>query len=159
MTLTGQNVMVVGVMPRGFQFPGGAEHDPGLQFALDSDVWMPLALTDEDKQIQGTMNLARSSVVSDRAFHQARRKQSCTLQQNLPLGTIGHTLNVVPLHQQMVGKIRKLLLVLLATVAFVLLIACANIANLLLVRATSRQRRLLSARRSGLAGCDSSGSC
>ena len=46
MTLTGQNAMIVGVMPDGFQFPGGANMTPGLQFALQNDVWMPLANTD-----------------------------------------------------------------------------------------------------------------
>jgi len=141
-TLTGQTVMVVGVMPRGFQFPGGANMIPGLQFALQNDVWMPLALTDEEKGQQGNLNLAligrlKPGVSSNQAELELR-----TLEQDLPLGTIGYTVNVVPLHQQMVGKIRKLLLVLLATVAFVLLIACANIANLLLARANSRQKEI-----------------
>src|SRR5258707_4270326 len=58
LSLTGQTVMVVGVMARGFQFPGGANMIPGLQFALQNDIWMPLAFTDEEKRQQGTLNLA-----------------------------------------------------------------------------------------------------
>ncbi len=142
LTLTGQSVMVVGVMPPGFQFPGGANMIPGLQFALDNDIWMPLALTDEDRQRQGNLNLALIGRLKPGVSPNQAEAELRALQQNLPLGTIGYTINVLPLHQQMVGKIRKLLIVLLATVAFVLLIACANIANLLLARASSRQKEI-----------------
>jgi len=142
LTLTGQSVMVVGVMPPGFQFPGGANMIPGLQFTLDNDIWMPLALTDEDRQRQGNLNLALIGRLKPGVSPNQAETDLRALQQQLPLGTIGYTINVLPLRQQMVGKIRKLLIVLLATVAFVLLIACANIANLLLARASSRQKEI-----------------
>src|ERR1700682_404673 len=128
-TLTGQTVMVVGVMPRGFQFPGGANMISGLQFALQNDVWMPLALTDKEKGQQGNLNLALIGRLKPDVSPNQAETELRTLEQSLPRGRLGYTVNVVPLHQQMVGKIRKSLLVLLATVAFVLLIACANIAN------------------------------
>jgi len=140
MTLTGQTVMVVGVMPEGFHFPGGANMISGLQFALQNDIWVPMAFNEEERKAHGNLNLAVIGRLKGGVSASQAESDLRTLQQKLPLGTIGYTLNVLPLHQQMVGKIRKLLLVLLAVVALVLLIACANIANLLLARATSRQR-------------------
>src|SRR5882724_1894901 len=142
LSLTGQTVMVVGVMPRGFQFPGGANMIPGLQFALQNDIWMPLAFTDEEKRQQGNLNLALIGRLKPGVSAGQAESELRALEQDLPLGKIGYTINALPLQQQMVGKIRKLLLVLLATVALVLLIACANIANLLLARASSRQKEI-----------------
>src|SRR5256714_10526201 len=142
LTLNGRTVVVTGVMPSGFEFPGGANMIPGLQFATRNDIWTPLAMTASERGNQGSLNLAllgrlKAGVTAAEAESEARASES-----GLPLGTIGYTVNLVPLQKQMVGNIQPLLLVLLATVAFVLLIACANIANLLLARASSRQKEM-----------------
>src|SRR5688572_240959 len=111
MTLTGQNAMIVGVMPEGFHFPGGANLIPGLQFSLQNDVWMPLAITDDQRARQGNLNLATIGRLKPGVPPLQGETELRAIQQELPLGTIGFSINVVPLHQQMVGAIRKPLLV------------------------------------------------
>ncbi len=129
---------VVGVMPSGFEFPT----------ATKVEVWTPLAFNPKD--IHGPMRRARMSTVIGRVTPGATMQQA---QEEISViaGRIATeykdsndrwTARVIPAHEQLVGASRPALMVLMGAVGFLLLIVCANMANLLLARLSSRRREM-----------------
>jgi putative ABC transport system permease protein len=129
--INGLLATIVGVMPRGWRFPEAA------------DLWMPLRMTEKDYP-RGTFDFTPS----------ARLKKGATLAQlNAELALFGKNLerahpavyeginfHALPLREQITRDSRSLTLLLMGAVLFVQLIACANVANLLLVRGAARTK-------------------
>src|SRR5690349_16462894 len=145
-TLSGQRFTVIGVAPRGFAFPRGAELPSGLQFPLRTDVWTPLVFTDFDLQSPFTLNLAAvarlgDGVASATASAQLARLATRLDQQYAQGKELVH-FSAISVADQAAAPVRRTLLILLGAVGLVLLIACVNVANLLIARTGARRREL-----------------
>ena len=145
-SLNGERFTVVGVMPRGFQFPRGAELPSGLQFPSRTDLWTPLDFTAEDLRQRGRFHLAviglvRRGVATERASRELGAAMR-TIGDGNGMESISLGAQAIPMQDQSTATIRAGVLLLFGAVALVLLIACANVANLLLAQTAGRQREL-----------------
>jgi predicted permease len=134
---------IVGVMPAGFDFPAG------------TDVWIPRELTASSPFRTGH-NWRVVARINDGLGLPAAREESTAIARRLKAqhgeATWMTDVAVVPLHEEIVGSVRPVLLMLLASVGLLLVVASASLANLLLVRAVGRQRELAIRAALGAAG-------
>jgi putative ABC transport system permease protein len=133
-SLDGRNFLVAGVMPPTFRFPDFAQ------------MWTPMAWTDAERTVRGehhSVVIARLKPAVQIAQAQAEMNTiSDRLQQLYPADNKDWGAVVVPLHDDLVSDVRPAMLILLGAVAFVLLIACVNVTNLILAKSFSRQKEI-----------------
>lgn len=136
--VVGQKIMissrprtVIGVMPRGFRFPEVSE------------LWVPLAVTSKiyTRTDHGLETIARLKDGVTMAQAQTEMNNIATrIEEQNPVTNEGLGVKVTSLHENLSGSYREALLILLGVVGCVLLVACVNVANLMLARATARQK-------------------
>ncbi len=133
-SISGRNFIVIGVMPRSFRLP---------MYAGDVDVWVPLTLPDDLLAAEGISYHALGRLKQGVSIRGAQAEMDAILQRSYPRfrgPDDSNRITLVPLRMMFEGDTRPALLLLLGAAGFVLLIACTNVANLLLAQAAGRQR-------------------
>jgi predicted permease len=146
-TLNGVRYTVVGVMPPDFQYP------PPFTVTMNStaiampkaDLWVPLAMAANQAGV-GSRNFQLIGRLKPGVSQaQAQTEMNAIagrLEQQYPGPNTGMELSLTTLHEQVVSSVRQALWVLFGVVGFILMIACSNVANLLLARASGRRKEL-----------------
>ena len=138
-TLDGRPYIVAGVMPRDFQFPHIWGNEP--------EYWIPINLQQPDwRKSRGNhwmwvIGRMKPGVTLDRTKSDMETISNRLIQQ-YPDTNTGVVAKVVPLQARLTQRVRPALLVLFATVGFLMLIACVNVANLMLAKAVGRQHEI-----------------
>jgi putative ABC transport system permease protein len=140
--LNGHAYTVVGVMPAGFMFPRAEEMPSSFNFPREPQLWVPLAVPADPKggpselaviaRLKPGLTIEQAQAAMDLVTKHAEEKD--------PQWKGWFNSRVIPLAQQVVGDTRRPLQLVLGAVGIVLLIACSNVANLLLARSLGRQR-------------------
>jgi putative ABC transport system permease protein len=140
--LNGQSYTVIGVMPAGFHFP---DRRPNPEILLAFQLPPKVDWTAQSVSLTNVIGRLKSDVSITQANSElvtlSKRTEADIPAPFLPMRD-GMQVRTTGLHEKLVGNIRPTLLILLAAVAFVLLIGCVNIANLQLARTASRQKEL-----------------
>jgi putative ABC transport system permease protein len=133
--LAGNSYTIIGVLPQSFQFA-----------MRPADLFMPYQPTQNQltrRYMHGTNLIARLKPGVTAAQAQAELSLvTSRIEQQYKDSHAGVTLKLIPLQEQVVGQVKPILMILLGAVGFVLLIACANVANLLLTRSLTRQKEV-----------------
>ena len=144
---------IIGILPPDFDFPRGAEWPSFFPFAGRTEVWLPLAFRAQDdgtgwsnwqsRHERGLVAIGRVKGEASLGQAQAEMETFAThAAQEYPATHKGWGIALVPLRDQMAGQSSTSLLVLFAAVSLLLLIACVNVANLLLARGVARQQEI-----------------
>lgn len=138
-TLNGAICTVIGVLPPGFHWHIRQRSGTGKP----AEIWAVLAMPKEGPATLGRFLSVVARLKSGTSLEQAETELKtieARIAEDVPQYNKGYSAEVIPLREQFVGNVRTALLILLGAVGFVLLIACANVANLMLSRAAAREK-------------------
>lgn len=139
----GRKITIIGVMPKGFAFPPGELDPPQVWVPLQVDPAKPGGRGSHFLSIVGRLKSGVSAQQAQSELQSLVQEQGTHRAPNVHVfHPQFHTIVSFPLQAEVVANVRPALLTLLGAVAFVLLIACVNVANLLLARAEARRREI-----------------